>query len=158
MVSPAPSGPDHYAWKGDAVSPKAGRERAVRRYPMGPCESCGEPGRDRHHVDGNTANNEPGNIEILCRRCHMKRDGRRDAFTAIGAEASRQRAAAQTECSNGHSLTDEANVYRRKDRPDTRNCRRCRADAEQRRRARLRDQYGPGAHHRLAEIRASEGA
>ena len=37
---------------------------------------------ERHHIDGNTANNKPGNIAFLCRRCHMREDGRLDAVLA----------------------------------------------------------------------------
>lgn len=52
-------------------------------YPLGPCERCGEPGRDRHHIDGDTGNNVPENISILCRRCHMKIDGRLERLIEI---------------------------------------------------------------------------
>lgn len=70
------SGEEHYAWQGDAVSEKGGRKRALRAFPaIGPC-ACGEPKAERHHKDGNTANNDPSNIDILCRRCHMEADGR----------------------------------------------------------------------------------
>jgi len=73
-------GEDHPAWLGDDVSRKGGRTRALRKYPdIGPCRACGSPRAERHHVDGNTANNEPENIEALCRRCHMAEDGRLDA-------------------------------------------------------------------------------
>lgn len=63
-------------WKGDAASPNAKRLRARKLFPLGPCQQCGAPGVDRHHVDGNTGNNTPVNIMILCRRCHMTVDGR----------------------------------------------------------------------------------
>lgn len=70
-------GADHHAWLGDEVSVRGGRTRALRAYPeMGPCTKCGEDSYDRHHKDGNTANNEPDNIEFLCRDCHMRGDGR----------------------------------------------------------------------------------
>ena len=72
-------GPDHPNWIGEAVSEKGGRARALRLYPtIGPCEVCGEAKAERHHADGNTANNAPTNIEPLCRRCHMAKDGRMD--------------------------------------------------------------------------------
>ena len=29
-----------------------------------------------HHKDGNTLNNNGDNVTILCRRCHMRIDGR----------------------------------------------------------------------------------
>ena len=66
----------HYAWKGDQAQSQTKRDRARRRYPLGPCEQCGEPGSDRHHKDEDTGNNNPENIKILCRKCHMLTDGR----------------------------------------------------------------------------------
>jgi hypothetical protein len=77
------SGPDHYAWKGDDAKTSTKRERAQRMYELGPCVKCGEPGVDRHHVDGDTGNNDPSNVEILCRWCHMLTDGRLAAFIAM---------------------------------------------------------------------------
>jgi hypothetical protein len=56
-----------------------GRLRAKRQYPnVEPCADCGVTGVliDRHHIDGNTLNNQRENIAFLCRRCHMVRDGR----------------------------------------------------------------------------------
>lgn len=74
-------GEDHYAWSGADVSVKGGRTRALRAYPkIGPCVACGAARAERHHVDGNTANNEPANVRALCRRCHMASDGRLEAF------------------------------------------------------------------------------
>lgn len=71
-------------WKGDGITKaETGRERARYRYELGPCESCGEPGTDRHHKDGKTTHNEPENISILCRRCHMRLDGRMAALAAF---------------------------------------------------------------------------
>lgn len=65
-------GADHHAWVGDAVTPKGGRHRAKRLYPdIGPCQKCGDPKAERHHIDENTANNAPENIAILCRGCHV---------------------------------------------------------------------------------------
>ena len=70
-------GPKHPGWKGDAISVKGGRRRALRLYPeIGPCIRCSSVKAERHHKDGNTANNSPDNIEALCRRCHMEEDGR----------------------------------------------------------------------------------
>lgn len=75
------SGSAHYAWKGDAASEPAGRARARRAYSLGPCTACGERASDRHHVDGDTLNNDPSNVVPLCRRCHMERDGRMASVT-----------------------------------------------------------------------------
>ena len=71
-------GPEHHAWIGDSASTKSGRSRAERKYAIKPCEHCGESKKriDRHHLDGNTKNNERSNIQYLCRRCHMREDGR----------------------------------------------------------------------------------
>lgn len=71
------SGDNHPNWIGDSVSEKSGRSRALRMYrDIGPCAVCGNEKAERHHVDGNTANNEESNIEIVCRKCHMEKDGR----------------------------------------------------------------------------------
>lgn len=43
----------------------------------------------------------------------------------------------KTHCDQGHPF-NERNTYHRPDKPSTRDCRRCRADAEARRRARMR--------------------
>lgn len=63
-------------WLGDHATPKAGSMRARVKYVCDVCERCGKKATDRHHDDGNTLNNEPTNIKILCRKCHMIVDGR----------------------------------------------------------------------------------
>lgn len=76
-------GEDHYAWKGDDAATKTKRDRARVRYPvLGKCEheGCEKWSTDRHHVDGDTGNNEPDNIRQLCRRHHMEEDGRLEGF------------------------------------------------------------------------------
>lgn len=45
---------------------------AQRLFPLGPCERCSRPGRERHHLDRNPENNDPGNIAVLCKPCHRK--------------------------------------------------------------------------------------
>lgn len=66
------AGEASHHWLGDQVSKKGGRTRALRTYrSIGPCEECGAVKTERHHKDENPANNDPGNIAILCRRCHM---------------------------------------------------------------------------------------
>jgi len=70
-------GAEHPNWKGENVTKKGGRTRAQRLYPnIGPCSECGNPRSERHHKDDNPANNVPSNIAILCRSCHMRKDGR----------------------------------------------------------------------------------
>lgn len=77
-------GENHHAWKGNAVSEKQGRKRAFYRFKeIGPCSGCGSSKSERHHIDGNTKNNESQNIAILCRRCHMKEDGRLGKFIEL---------------------------------------------------------------------------
>jgi hypothetical protein len=56
--------------------PRKGRDEARRLYTLGPCERCGALAVDRHHKDEDVDNNDASNIEILCRRCHMRVDGR----------------------------------------------------------------------------------
>lgn len=74
-------GKDHHNWKGDAVSVKGGRTRALRAFPIiPPCVWCGSKKSERHHRDGNTANNSPKNIVPMCRKCHMNADGRLKSF------------------------------------------------------------------------------
>ena len=80
-------GADHYRWSGDAVSEKAGRKRALKAFrEIGPCVECGAVRSERHHIDGNTSNNDATNIKVLCRRCHMIEDGRMETFKRIAAE------------------------------------------------------------------------
>lgn len=63
------TGSGNHQWQGDLASEQAGRQRAQRMYAQKPCVKCGHPGQ-RHHKDGNTLNNEQGNIEFLCASCH----------------------------------------------------------------------------------------
>lgn len=68
----------HHNWLGDKATQKAGNSRAYRLFPIiGPCETCGNEKSERHHKDGNTLNNDPTNIEILCHGCHMREHQRR---------------------------------------------------------------------------------
>lgn len=70
-------GERHYRWKGDGASNEAKRMRAQRIYGLGRCERClRNRATDRHHKDGNPGNNDPSNVEKLCRKCHMTVDGR----------------------------------------------------------------------------------
>ena len=86
-------GPEHHHWKGEAVSRTSGRNRAERHFISQPCELCGNTKAERHHKDNNTANNEPDNIQFLCRKCHMQEDGRLDDFKRI-AKANQPKAVA----------------------------------------------------------------
>lgn len=61
---------------GPRTTAQGGRAVAQSLVEMRPCEGCGRPGLDRHHIDGDPLNNSPENIVVLCRRCHMEQDGR----------------------------------------------------------------------------------
>jgi len=64
-------------WKGDLRAPGTGRVIANRLYPNPqPCEVCGELRTEKHHIDNNPINNASNNIMWLCRKHHMKVDGR----------------------------------------------------------------------------------
>lgn len=75
-------GADNARWLGDKARPQSGRKRATKRFSPVSCGKCGGTKRlQRHHVDGNTLNNEETNIHFLCQRCHMIEDGRLEAGT-----------------------------------------------------------------------------
>jgi hypothetical protein len=82
ITFPGPAAPH---WKGDDALPSTKRVRARRLYSLEgvACEDCGAKATDRHHIDGDTGNNVRANIALLCRRCHMVRDGRLAALAAI---------------------------------------------------------------------------
>jgi hypothetical protein len=73
---------------GDAASPQAARGRAGRvTKERGRCERCGLPpgprAHDRHHRDRDPYNNDPANIEVLCRDCHAaEHDAAGDGWSA----------------------------------------------------------------------------
>jgi hypothetical protein len=58
------------------MSLSKGHKEAQRLYALGPCERCKAPGVERHHKDGNPGNNVATNVEVLCRKCHLRSDGR----------------------------------------------------------------------------------
>lgn len=87
-------GSDHYRWAAGGISEKGGRKRALKAYPTTrTCESCGAEKAERHHKDDDTSNNEAENIAFLCRRCHMRRDGRLEkaAHWALSTNEARRR-------------------------------------------------------------------
>lgn len=121
-------GPDHPGWKGDDVSPISARQRAQSWYEARPCEKCGNPKADRHHVDGNTKNNGLDNIRFLCRKCHLNLPEHRAAMLkavkislpkAVAAAAEKNRS--RTHCINGHELSGDNLVVTAKQRI----CREC---------------------------------
>lgn len=70
-------------WKGDEASAQAGRYRAIKLFLKEPCTECGNPEGHRHHIDRNTKNNVPENIEFLCNHCHTLRHVHEDGPTHI---------------------------------------------------------------------------
>jgi hypothetical protein len=72
-------------WRGDAADPDTGRDRARRWFPLPTvcCECEVAPATERHHLDGNPLNNT-NNVLPVCRRCHMRLDGRLDHIQALG--------------------------------------------------------------------------
>lgn len=44
------------------------RAAYLRECPL--CQRCGAVGQEVHHRDGDSSNNEPGNLETLCQSCH----------------------------------------------------------------------------------------
>ena len=90
--------------KGNEV--KTGQSYAKRIYSLDgiTCQykGCKAPARDRHHIDGDTLNNAPGNVAFYCRRHHMLIDGRLDRLrktlgnrgNRLGASTGRPRRAA----------------------------------------------------------------
>lgn len=72
------TGPANVRWAGDNPAPATGRQRARKLYPgVIPCEvnGCGKKA-ERHHIDGNTSNNDRSNIAFLCNKHHKEADGR----------------------------------------------------------------------------------
>jgi len=88
-------GEEHHSWAGRDANKKTGRTRAQRKYSKRSCEICGETKKriDRHHIDGDTLNNEESNIRFLCRKCHMQEDGRLGKFVDL-AKSNQPRAVA----------------------------------------------------------------
>jgi len=64
----------HWNWRGNDIAHQTGWSRA-RAIPLQPCRICGASGQ-RHHIDGDNRNNDPRNIDFLCVRHHMIKDGR----------------------------------------------------------------------------------
>ncbi|WP_138501767.1 HNH endonuclease signature motif containing protein [Spirosoma lacussanchae] len=45
----------------------------ARRHIKSACQECGTAsGLEVHHIDRNIKNNDPENLQTLCRSCHMK--------------------------------------------------------------------------------------
>lgn len=58
---------------------------ARKIVPAGSCERCGSPNAsDVHHKDGDWTNNNPDNLERLCRSCHNLEHRRRKPCVICG--------------------------------------------------------------------------
>jgi len=63
----------HPMWKGGDASRNQGHIRAQSLYPeLLPCDECGLPNTERHHIDGDTLNNTTENVVFLCRPHHRQ--------------------------------------------------------------------------------------
>lgn len=108
-------GDAHHGWKGENITRRSGRSRALRLYPtIGPCVLCGDPKSERHHMDDDTTNNTPENILPLCRKCHMSSDGRLAKVKEVGRnrikkliEQAAAKRRSQTLCKRGHELSGD---------------------------------------------------
>lgn len=78
--------PDGWRWLPKKITESAGRARARRKFQLRPCQGCGKPSTERHHVNGRTVDNTSYNVRVLCRRCHMLEDGRLERVRARIAE------------------------------------------------------------------------
>ena len=64
-------------WKGRNIKHiDTARKRARHWYNKKPCEICGNSNSEIHHKDNNPLNNDIANIQWLCRKHHMRIDGR----------------------------------------------------------------------------------
>ena len=75
-------GVDNSSWKEGDAHLCTKRSRFQRRFPLGPCVSCGGKAHDRRVLDGDYGNLSPENVAFYCRRCLMGLDGRLDKFIA----------------------------------------------------------------------------
>lgn len=85
-------------WGGDNVQAQAGRLRAERKFKNIP-DNC-----ERHHIDGNTLNNDPSNIAIVTRKEHMVSDGRLEKLKILDTtDEYRERARLMGKANKGRS-------------------------------------------------------
>lgn len=81
-------GPGNWATKGGGrlhpPAPAYAEEAKMAKF--GICEDCKQKYRlDVHHKDRNHSNNDPKNIQMLCRRCHGRQHGYEKSEGLIGA-------------------------------------------------------------------------
>jgi DNA modification methylase len=78
------------AWRCRIDHAAAEHAPSVNLNRLARARKCGAVRGERHHRDGDTSNNDPANIAVVCRRCHMAADGRLDAFKDL-ARRNRER-------------------------------------------------------------------
>lgn len=131
-------------WKGDNLKWKQSGHCRARSLLPGPliCADCGGIGLDRHHKNGNTFDNSETNIEALCRRCHMQKDGRMGKLKTLilkvyknGVAARAAQNKAKTKCKYGHEYTANNTYVTRVGHRSCRICGRRYQAAYQRRKA-----------------------
>lgn len=71
-ISEARTGIATYRLADDKICDSAGRARARKMVPVGPCALCGGEGLQINHQDRNPRNNGEDNLERLCARCHTQ--------------------------------------------------------------------------------------
>lgn len=57
-------------WVGTKIKRRSAYARAQVLFALGDCELCGNTADYRHHKDGDPRNNDPNNIQIVCKGCH----------------------------------------------------------------------------------------
>ena len=71
-ISERMTGEGNHRWVGDAI--QDGHARAISMYDIsGETCVCGSPAVERHHIDRDSTNNDPSNIEFCCTSCHSAR-------------------------------------------------------------------------------------
>ena len=134
-------GSDSVNWKGDDITYRTAHTRLIRvkgKASQQDCVRCGKPAQAWAYdhsdpdervemIDGYPCPYSPdlARYQPMCRSCHVKLDRGEHG----------QGWARKTHCVNGHPF-DEANTYVRAN--GERNCRRCAAERESAKRARLR--------------------
>ena len=103
----AKMGPKNPRWKGDDVQAEAGRKRARRRYKA-------PEGTQIHHIDGNTLNNEPDNIQFVTPKEHVHIDGRIEALIELGKTPESRENMKQTALKRWARWKREGRPYRNK--------------------------------------------
>lgn len=98
-----------------------GHIKAQKLYAADKCLVCGSSSGwiERHHRDGNEYNNDPDNVLVCCRRCHMEEDGRLGkAIDRAKRINQKKREIAPTHCSLCHESLEIGEIRNRM-------CKRC---------------------------------